>query len=96
VRLESFCKLSMRYVNASWHRTARASKSARPGTGERSSRVELTTEAEPYRWLNTCFLVGEGEIDEQSENWWLDTYVCPNERVHGPPALGAEPPERFR
>ena len=56
----------------------------------------MTTEAEPYRWLNTCFLVGEGEIDEERENWWLDTFVCVNERAEGPPALGAEPPERFR
>jgi hypothetical protein len=60
------------------------------------ARVELTTEAEPYRWLNTCFLVGEGEIDEERENWWLDTYVCVNEQAQGPPALGREPPERFR
>jgi hypothetical protein len=60
------------------------------------ARVELTTEAEPYRWLNTCFLVGEGEIDEEREHFWLDTYVCVNERAEGPPALGAEPPERFR
>jgi len=60
------------------------------------ARLELTTHAEPYRWLNTCFVVGEGEIDEERENWWLDTYVCVNERSQGPPALGAEPPERFR
>jgi hypothetical protein len=60
------------------------------------ARVELTTEAEPYRWLNTCFLVGEGEIDEERENWWLETYVCVNEVAQGPAALGAEPPERFR
>jgi hypothetical protein len=60
------------------------------------ARVELTTEAEPYRWLNTCFLVGEGEIDEERENWWLDTYVCVNERAQGPPELGADPPARFR
>lgn len=60
------------------------------------ARVELTTEAEHYRWLNTCFLVGEGEIDEQREDWWLDTYVCVNEQAHGVPALGWEPPERFR
>ena len=60
------------------------------------ARVELTTEAEPYRWLNTCFLVGEGEIDEETEIWWLDAYVCVNEQAHGPPAIGAEPPERFR
>jgi hypothetical protein len=60
------------------------------------ARVEMTTEADPYRWLNTCLLVGEGEIDEDREHWWLDTYVCINELAKGPPALGAEPPERFR
>ena len=60
------------------------------------ARVELTSEADRYRWLNTCFLVGEGEIDEESEHWWLDTYVCVNEQAKGPPALGAQPPERFR
>jgi hypothetical protein len=26
------------------------------------ARVELTTEDESYRWLNTCFVIGEGEI----------------------------------
>jgi hypothetical protein len=160
VRLESFCKLAMRYVNASWHRpypsrgeddealgfghgdgtvsgeiegklvwanyprrrqdgvwtpNLRGMITARDGNelllsihgqsvqelgaGNRRAvlaRVELTTEAEPYRWLNTAFLVGEGEIDEERENWWLETYVCVNEQAHGPPALGAEPPERFR
>jgi hypothetical protein len=60
------------------------------------ARIEVTTEAEPYRWLNTCFLVGEGEIDEERENWWLDMYVCVNEVAQGPPGLGSEPPERFR
>jgi hypothetical protein len=60
------------------------------------ARVELTTEAAAYRWLNTCFVVGEGEIDEEREVWWLDTYVCVNERAQAPPALGAEPPERYR
>ncbi len=60
------------------------------------ARVELTTEADSYRWLNTCFLVGEGEIDEEREHWWLDTYVCVNEQAKGPPAIGAEPPTRFR
>ena len=59
------------------------------------ARVELTTEAEPYRWLNTCFLVGEGEIDEEREHWWLDTYVCVNEQAQAPPAIGAKPPARF-
>jgi hypothetical protein len=60
------------------------------------ARVELTTEAPDYRWLNTCFAVGEGEIDEGRETWWLETYVCINEVAHGAPALGAEPPGRFR
>jgi hypothetical protein len=60
------------------------------------ARVELTTEAQPYRWLNTCFLVAEGEIDEKTEQWWLETYVCVNEQAKGPPALGAEPPAPFR
>jgi hypothetical protein len=60
------------------------------------ARVELATEAETYRWLNTCFLVGEGEIDEEREYWWLETYVCVNEQAQGPPALGVEPPDRFR
>jgi hypothetical protein len=69
------------------------------GAGHRRAilaRVELTTEAESYRRLNTCFLVGEGEIDEDGETWWLDTYACVNEQAQGPPAIGAEPPERFR
>jgi hypothetical protein len=60
------------------------------------ARAELTTETDAYRWLNTCFLVGEGEIDEERENWWLHIYVCVNEQAQGPPALGGEPPARFR
>jgi hypothetical protein len=60
------------------------------------ARIELVTEAERYRWLNTCFLVGEGEIDEERENWWMDISVCVNEVAEGPPALGAEGPDRFR
>jgi hypothetical protein len=50
------------------------------------ARVELTTEAERYRWLNTCFLVAEGEIDEEREEWWLDTYLCVNEQAQGRPS----------
>ena len=60
------------------------------------ARIELTTESERDRWLNTAFLVGEGEIDEERENWWLDVYVCINELAQGPPAIGARPPERFQ
>ena len=70
-----------------------------PGSAARRAilvRIELTTEAEPFRWLNTCFLVGEGEIEEEAEQWWLETYVCVNEVAQGQPAIGAEPPERFR
>jgi hypothetical protein len=43
-----------------------------------------------------AFLIGEGEIDEEREGWWLTTYVCVNEDAQGPPAIGAEPPDRFR
>jgi hypothetical protein len=60
------------------------------------ARVELTTEASPLRWLNTCFLVAEGAIDEEREEWWLETYVCMNEEAVSPPAIGEQPPERFR
>jgi hypothetical protein len=59
-------------------------------------RIELTTEVERYRWLNTAFLVGEGEIDENVEELWIDAFVCVNEIAQGPPALGAPPPDRFR
>jgi len=160
MQLEWFCRISMRYADASWHRpygtrdegaeglgfgqgdgtvsgeiagklvwanypqrrqdgvwtpnlrgvitaddgsdlllSIRGQSVQEDSAGERRAilaRVELATEAEQYRWLNTCFLVGEGEIDEEREDWWLDTYVCVNELAHGPPALGAEPPERFR
>jgi hypothetical protein len=156
MRLESFCKISMRYREASWHRPFGGEEGLGFGQGDGTvsgelegaatwannprrredgvwtpdlrgvittpdgaevllsihgqsveedapgqrrailARLELTTEAEAYRWLNTCFLVGEGEIDEERENWWLDVYVCVNELAQGPPALGAEPPERFR
>ena len=60
------------------------------------ARIELVTGDDRYRWLNTCFLVGEGEIDEETEEWWLDAFVCVNEVAAGRPAIGAPPPERFR
>jgi hypothetical protein len=156
MRLESFCQISMRYQEASWHRpyggdeglgfgqgdgtvsgelegtvawanhprrredgvwtpnlrgvittgsgeevllSIRGQSVEEDASGSRRAilaRIELTTEAESYRWLNTAFLVGEGEIDEERENWWLEAYVCVNELAQGPPALGAQPPERFR
>jgi len=61
------------------------------------TRVELLTEDERYRWVNTSFVVGEGEIDEETEEWWIQTYVCVNEAVRHRPLLGQAPPEeRFR
>src|SRR5262245_20768834 len=60
------------------------------------ARVELLSEHDSYRWLNTSFVVGEGAIDEETEEWWLETYVCVNEVVEHPPAIGQPPPERFR
>ena len=59
------------------------------------ARLELTTQADPYRWLNTCFVVGEGEIDGGTDEWWITAYVVVNEVAAGPPALGAPPPPRF-
>jgi hypothetical protein len=60
------------------------------------TRVELMTDHESYRWLNTSFVVGEGEIDEETEEVWVQAYVCINEMVQQPPALGQAPPPRFR
>jgi hypothetical protein len=60
------------------------------------ARLELLSAHENYRWLNTSFIVGEGEIDEETEEWWLEAYVCVNELVEHPPAIGDLPPERFR
>lgn len=60
------------------------------------TRVELLSDDERYRWLNTTFIVGEGEIDEDTDEWWVQAYVCINEVVTHPPAIGDVPPERFR
>src|SRR5262249_45235444 len=59
------------------------------------ARLELLTEHEGYPWLNTSFVVGE-EIDEETEMWWIQAYVCVNELVEHPPAIGQAPPDRFR
>ncbi len=58
--------------------------------------VNLVTEHEPLRWINTCILVGEGEVDARILQWWIDVYVCVNDTVKYLPAIGAQPPERFR
>src|SRR6266550_4715862 len=42
------------------------------------TRVELLTDDERYRWLNTTFIVGEGEIDEETEEWWVQAHACIN------------------
>lgn len=71
----------------------------RTSTGRRRAilaRVECLSEHENYRWLNTSFVVGEGEIDEETEEWWIQTHVCVNEVGAGSPAIGQAPPERFR
>jgi hypothetical protein len=60
------------------------------------TRVELLTEHDSYRWLNTSFIVGDGEIDEETEDWWVQAFVCVNEMVDHPPAIGQAPPERYR
>lgn len=70
-----------------------------PASGGRRAilaRIELLTQDDRYRWLNTSFLVGEGEIDEETEVWWLETFVCVNEVVGHSPAIGSPPPHRFR
>jgi len=59
-------------------------------------RLELLTEAEQYRWLNTTFAVAEGEIDEATEEIWMQAYVCVNDAVEHAPAIGGPPPDRFR
>jgi Protein of unknown function (DUF3237) len=61
------------------------------------TRVELLSAAGgKYGWLNTSFIVGEGEINEETDEWWIQAYVCINEVVAHPPAIGDLPPERFR
>jgi len=61
-----------------------------------AGRVQLITEHEPLRWLNTCFIVGEGEIDAKVLQWWVDAYVCVNDAVPYVPKLGAPAPSRFQ
>ena len=60
------------------------------------ARIELMSDDDRYRWLNTTFMVGEGEIDEETDEWWLEASVCVNEVARHPPSIGALPPERFR
>ena len=59
-------------------------------------RLELLTDAEQYRWLNTAFAVAEGEIDEETEEIWFQAYICINDAVEHAPAIGETAPNRFR
>jgi hypothetical protein len=56
----------------------------------------LITEHPPLRWLSTRWLVGEGEINARILRWWFDAYVCVNDAVEYPPAIGIPAPDRFR
>jgi hypothetical protein len=58
--------------------------------------VRFITDHEPLRWLNTCHLVGEGEINARILQWWIDAFVCVNDQVEYPSKIGAVPPARFR
>jgi hypothetical protein len=74
-------------------------QSVQERTGPRRAiiaRLELLTEHDTYRWLNTSFVVGEGEIDEETEEWWIHAFVCVNEVAEHPPGIGQAPPEAFR
>jgi hypothetical protein len=56
----------------------------------------MTSEVPAYRWLNTAFVVAEGEIDEDLDEVGLSAYVCVNEAAQGPPAVGSPWPARYR
>jgi hypothetical protein len=60
------------------------------------ARIELLTDAEQYRWVNTTFVVAEGEIDEDTEEIWFQAFVCVNDAVAHAPAIGETPPDPFR
>ena len=67
-------------------------RAERPGADGRRraiiARLELLTEHDRYRWLNSSFVVGEGEIDEETEKWWIHAFVCVNEVAEHPPGIG--------
>ena len=66
-------------------------QSVQEQTGRRRAiiaRLELLTEHDRYRWLNSSFVVGEGEIDEETEKWWIHAFVCVNEVAEHPPGIG--------
>jgi hypothetical protein len=44
-------------------------------------------EDDRYRWLNYVLAIGEGEIDEETEQWWIRFSEARNEVAAGPPAI---------
>ena len=51
--------------------------------------VWMQADDDRYRWLNYVLGVGEGEIDEEAEEWWLRVYACLNEVATGSPGIAA-------
>ncbi len=51
--------------------------------------VWFWAEDDRYRWLNYVFGAGEGEIDEETEEWSLEVFACVNEVATGPPGIPA-------
>jgi hypothetical protein len=61
------------------------------------ARVELLSEVGGnYSWLNTSFIVGEGEIDEETTNGGSRPTSASMKWSPTPPGIGDMPPERFR
>src|SRR6478752_5041251 len=52
------------------------------------ARVEFTSSDPRYQWLNTSFVIAEGEFAEADHGWWLDCHVVVNEAVAYGPAIG--------
>ena len=42
-----------------------------------------------YRWVNYFLGIGEGEIDETTEEWWMKIYAVRNEVAKGLPKIDA-------
>ena len=49
--------------------------------------VWLQADDDRYQWLNYVLGIGEGEIDEDTEEWWLQVYACLNEVATGSPSI---------
>ena len=52
---------------------------------------QVASDDERYRWLNYVIGIGEGEIDEETEEFWMRVSACLNEVSSNPSAiLGAQ------